>query len=267
MGRHIRTAGRLSCPLSYLTGRRRKIDRRIWTAAFAANIFYGGVFSKSVNDFIIALTESVNGGCGMNERFFSLPAEKQQAIINAGYRVFSQNSYKNSPMSEIAEAAGISKSLLFHYFHNKKELYMFLWDKCAEITIEFLTKYNCYGQKNLFESMERGMRAKMEIIRLYPDMASFTIRAFYEKDTEISAAVQESYHKYFNLKADKTLLNMNPEQFIEGLDIPMMYREMYWASEGYLWEMVQRGNVDIDEMEKGFLKLMNFWKSIYLRKE
>ena len=88
------------------------------------------------------------GGC-MNEKFFSLPAWKQTAIINAGFRVFSQNSYKHSPMSEIAEAAGISKSLLFHYFHNK----------------------------------------------------------------------------------------------------------------------IQRGNVDMDEMEKGFSKLMNFWKSIYLRKE
>ena len=144
---------------------------------------------------------------------------------------------------------------------------MFLWDKCAETTIEYLTKYGCYEQNNLFESMERGMRAKMEIIHRYPDMANFTIKAFYEKEAEISAAVQESYHRYFNLKADKTRRNMNPEQFIEGLDIPMMYREMYWASEGYLWEMVQRGNVDIDEMEKGFLKLMNFWKSIYLRKE
>ena len=87
-----------------------------------------------------------------------------------------------------------------------------------------------------------------------------------EKDADISAAVQESYHKYFNLKADKTLLNMNPEQFIPGLDIPMMYRDMYWASEGYLWEMVLRGNVDMKQMEKGFSKLMNFWKSIYLRK-
>ena len=46
----------------------------------------------------------------MNQKFFSLPEEKQQAIINAGYRVFSRNSYKNSPMSEIAEAAGISES-------------------------------------------------------------------------------------------------------------------------------------------------------------
>ena len=55
----------------------------------------------------------------MNEKFFSLPIEKQEAIINAGYRVFSENSYKKSPMSEIADAAGISKSLLFYYFHNK----------------------------------------------------------------------------------------------------------------------------------------------------
>lgn len=203
----------------------------------------------------------------MNERFFSLPAEKQQAIINAGYRVFSQNSYKNSPMSEIADAAGISKSLLFHYFHNKKEFYLFLWENCAEITIEYLTKYKCYEQENLFEQMERGMRAKMEIIRRYPEMANFTIKAFYEKDAEISTAVQESYRKYLNLKADRTLSGINPEQFIPGLDIPMMYRDMYWASEGFLWEMVQRGHVDMDEMERGFTKLMNFWKSIYLRKE
>ena len=203
----------------------------------------------------------------MNERFFSLPVEKQQAILNAGYRVFSQNSYKNSPMSEIADTAGISKSLLFHYFHNKKELYLFLWEKCAETTIEFLTRYECYEQKELFESMERGMRAKMEIIRLYPDMGNFTIRAFYEKDPEICAAVQESYHRYFNLKAGKVRLNFDPEQFIPGLDIPMMYREMYWASEGYLWEMVQRENVDIEEMEIVFTKLIEFWKSVYLRKE
>lgn len=203
----------------------------------------------------------------MNDRFYSLPEEKRQTIINAGYRVFSQNSYKNSPMSEIAGAAGISKSLLFHYFHNKKELYLFLWDTCAKITIDYLTKYDCYGQKDLFESMTRGMKAKMDIIRKYPDMGTFVIKVFYEKDPEICAAVQESYQKYFKLKASATLLNLDPEQFIPGLDIQMMYRDMYWASEGYLWEMVQRGNVDMDQMERDFTKLIAFWKDIYLRKE
>ena len=203
----------------------------------------------------------------MNEKFFSLPAEKQQAILNAGYRVFSQNSYKKSPMSEIADAAGISKSLLFHYFQNKKELYLFLWEKCAQITIEYLKKYDCYAQKDLFESMERGMRAKMEITRQYPHMAFFTIRAFYEKDPEICAAIQESYQKYFSFKASSTLLNLDPAQFVPGLDIEMMYRDMYWASEGYLWEMVQRGDVNVEKMEQDFTRMLAFWKSVYLRKE
>lgn len=213
------------------------------------------------------MTAAVNGGDRVNEKFFSLPEEKQQAILNAGYRVFSRNTYKNIPMSEIAEAAGISKSLLFHYFHNKKELYLFLWDKCARITIEYLTRSGCYDREGLFESMEQGMRAKMEILRLYPDMGNFTIKAFYETDPEIRAAVQESYRRYFNFKADKARINFDPEQFIPGLDIPMMYREMYWASEGYLWEMVQRGDVDIEQMERDFTGLMDFWKSIYLRRQ
>ena len=73
------------------------------------------IFSKSVNGFRICLTETVYGGDTMNERFYALPPEKQQAIINAGYRVFSQNSYKNSPMSEIAAEAGISLIGLFLY--------------------------------------------------------------------------------------------------------------------------------------------------------
>jgi hypothetical protein len=115
--------------------------------------------------------------------------------------------------------------------------------------------------------MERGMRAKMEIIRLYPNMGNFTIRAFYEKDEDICADIQKSYHRYFNLKADKVRLNMDPSQFIPGLDIGMMYREMYWASEGYLWELVQSENVNVEQMERDFTRLMTFWKSVYLRKE
>ena len=203
----------------------------------------------------------------MNDKFFSLPEEKRRAIVNAGYRVFSRNSYKHSPMSEIAALAGISKGLLFHYFRNKKELYLYLWDEAARLTIRALTDCGCYGQTELFVAMERGMRAKMALIRQYPDMAGFTIRAFYEKDPEVCAAVQKSYQRYFNLKADSTRLDLDPAQFVPGLDIPMMYREMYWASEGYLWEMVQRGDVDMGRMEQDFTRLIAFWKSVYLRKE
>lgn len=203
----------------------------------------------------------------MNERFYALPAERQQAILDAGYRVFSRNAYKNSPMGEIAAEAGISKSLLFHYFRNKKELYLFLWDRCAQTTLAYLEQCRCYDGGDLFESMERGMRAKLEIIRRYPCMAAFTIKAFYEQDPAVRADIQESYRRYFNEKADLTRLHLDPAQFVPGLDLSMLYREMYWASAGYLWEAMQRGPLNIEQVERDFTQLMAFWKHVYLRKE
>ncbi len=202
----------------------------------------------------------------MNEKFFALPIEKQDAVINAGFRVFSQNSYKKSPMSEIAGAAGISKSLLFHYFHNKKELYLFLWEKCAKITIEELEKSGCYYQKDLFDMMYKGIQAKCRVMRQYPDLAAFTMKVYYEKDPEVCEDIQKSIEKYGAFKANARLLNLDPEQFLPGLDLQMMYYDMYWAAEGYLWERVQRGDVNVDEMEQDFMRMIAFWKSVYLRK-
>ncbi|MGM9614772.1 MAG: TetR/AcrR family transcriptional regulator [Oscillospiraceae bacterium] len=203
----------------------------------------------------------------MNEKFYRLPAEKQQKILNAGFQVFSENSYKKSPVSEIAEAAGISKSLLFFYFRNKKELYLFLWEKAAEITMEYLTEYKCYEPGDLFLMMERGMAAKFHIMEKYPYIAQFAIKAFYEKDENISEEIHKSYQRWFDSKAVNTLATLNPDDFVPGLDLAMMYQEMYWASAGYLWEMLQRGTLNVPQMERDFERLLAFWKSIYLRKE
>ncbi|SHG40302.1 hypothetical protein SAMN04488530_101160 [Asaccharospora irregularis DSM 2635] len=38
----------------------------------------------------------------MNNKFYKMPREKRDVIINAGFEVFSKNSYKKSPMQEIA---------------------------------------------------------------------------------------------------------------------------------------------------------------------
>lgn len=202
----------------------------------------------------------------MNPKFYSLPQEKQQTILNAGFHVFSRNSYRKSPMSEIADAAGISKSLLFHYFRNKKELYLFLWDTCAKITVEEMERSGTYEQTDLFGSMEYGMKAKLSLMRRYPDIGVFAVRAFYEKDPEVSSDIQKSMGQYLAVHAEKKLQKLDPEDFIPGIDLQMMYKEMYWASEGCLWEYIQCGSMDTDSMEKDFHELLDFWKKVYIRK-
>lgn len=204
----------------------------------------------------------------MNDKFYLLPEEKQQRIINAGFLVFSQDPYRKSSVKEIADEAGISKSLLFHYFQNKKELYLFLWDKACGITMEYLTRYGCYEPDDLFGMMERGMKAKLRMMRKYPEMTAFVIKAFYEKEPEIRQEIQKSYQSYFARKAQEALSRIDPERFIPGLNLELMYREMYLASEGYLWEIFQCDTeLDVSKLEKDFNEMLSFWKNIYLKKE
>ena len=210
--------------------------------------------------------QSKNIEINMNERFFTLPKEKRLAIINAGYRVFSQNTYKKSPMSEIAAEAGISKSLLFHYFRNKKELYLFLLQKAAETTYKYLHEFCCFEQEGFFEIMRQGLKAKACLMRKYPYLSVFTLKCYYETDPEICGDVKRLIGRVASFEANAKHLKMNTEQFIEGIDIKMMYLDMYLASEGYLWEKSQQGTLDVDTMEKDFTRLIDFWEQVYLRK-
>lgn len=199
----------------------------------------------------------------MNEKFFSLPEEKQRRILNAGYRIFSENSYKKSPVGEIAAEAGISKSLLFHYFCNKQELYLYLWEHAHTLTARALAEQYAKTGDDLFALLHRGMRAKLRIMRVHPALAAFTLRAFYERDPAISEHIRQNYDEIKAASIALVLERLDPADFRPGVDLTMMLREMYWTSEGYMWEAMQRGCADIDQLESDLTALFDFWQRIY----
>ncbi|MGM9549049.1 MAG: TetR/AcrR family transcriptional regulator [Faecousia sp.] len=199
----------------------------------------------------------------MNEKFFSLPRQKQQTILNAGFRVFSRNSYRKSPMQEIADAAGISKSLLFHYFHNKKELYLFLWDTCARITYEAVSNRACLNLEDPFDILCAGLEAKISVMRQYPDLGVFALRCFCEKDPEVCQEIQRRVASAAAFSENAPRLRLDPARFRPGTDLEMMYWTLCWASEGYLWE--RQENLNVGEMEQDFRRLIAFLKSVCLK--
>lgn len=203
----------------------------------------------------------------MNESFFELPEDKRSAIINAGFRVFSQNSYKKSPMSEIAAEAGISKSLLFYYFRNKKELYLFLAKYSAEVTQREIIKQKCCDGADFFEVFLNGLRVKVRLMKRYPELAVFQLKAFYEKEPELRREINALIGEYSGFEAQAEMLKLDSERFVEGLDLEMMYRDIYLASEGYLWERLYSGRLDPDEMERDYVKMIDFWQKMYLKSE
>src|SRR3954447_24107043 len=50
--------------------------------------------------------------------------ERRRQLLEAGARVFTERSYDDASMAEVAKAAGISKGLLYHSFPSKRDLFV-----------------------------------------------------------------------------------------------------------------------------------------------
>jgi len=201
----------------------------------------------------------------MNPKFYNLPSEKQTAIINAGYKIFSRNSYRNSPVGEVANAAKISKSLLFFYFKNKKELYLFLLEYLEKVTMDELKKQKVTETDDLFEAMYQGLMVKFEIMKNYPDLSNFSLKAFYENDDEVKDDIKKIFDKYAQYKENKSIIKINPEKLKDGLDPAMVYRDIYLASEGFVYEKSQLPYFDVDAFVEEYKQLIAFWKKVYMK--
>ena len=94
--------------------------------------------------------------------------------------MFSRNSYKNTSMSRLADAGGVSKSLLFHYFLNKKELYLYLWEHAGRLDREKVRKGDTQTT-DLFEILCQRVLAGCVFMRETPTIYLFILRAFLRK--------------------------------------------------------------------------------------
>ena len=77
----------------------------------------------------------------MFSKFLNLKPEKQEKILEAAIREFADKGFEKASTNEIIKEAGISKGILFHYFQNKKNLFLFVYDYSVELCMdEFLKR-------------------------------------------------------------------------------------------------------------------------------
>ena len=64
------------------------------------------------------------------------PAERRERLLGIGIELFGESSYDQLSTDEIAERAGISRGLLFHYFGNKRGYYVAVIRQAADQLLE-----------------------------------------------------------------------------------------------------------------------------------
>ncbi len=113
----------------------------------------------------------------MNEKFWDLKKEKQDRMINAALKVFSQYGYYHASTDEILKTAGISNGLLFHYFGSKIGVYAFLYDYATRFVTLELTGNVEKNETGYFELYNQILSAKVAAMAQYPYIFPFLNKA------------------------------------------------------------------------------------------
>ncbi|WP_238881782.1 TetR/AcrR family transcriptional regulator [Clostridium sp. YIM B02551] len=203
----------------------------------------------------------------MNKAYFQLPSDKQKKMLNSGYKLFASYPYKKASMIAIANEADISKSLLFYYFKNKKEYYLFLFDTAVDFLDEHEEKYIDKKMKDFFQLINKTVERRIKIINDYPYLYKFITRAYYETFEEIKIELDKKKRIMLQTREEEILNIIDYDKFKNPRDVKVLFEIVLSVAEGCM-----RGleDLDISKIEKKvneFKGMMNSLKKYYYKEE
>ncbi|WP_042464083.1 TetR/AcrR family transcriptional regulator [Neobacillus dielmonensis] len=167
----------------------------------------------------------------MFSKFFSLEKEKQDRIINAAIKEFAGNGYDKASTNEIVKEAGISKGLLFHYFQNKKQLFLFLFDHSIQIISDEFYKKIDLRETDFFARMRQAVMIKMELLTQYPEIFKFVEEAILEDSKEIKADIENKTKQLNASNFGKIYEGIDFTKFRDDIDIQKILKIITWSLE------------------------------------
>ena len=223
--------------------------------------------TKIVNKYIMVLTGKVNvKEETMNDKFFALTKEKQDAMVNAAMRVFSKYEYKNATTDEIVKEAGISKGLLFHYFGNKKTLYLYTYEYAVKLLIKELKNGYDETETDFFLIFEKAQGIKVKILISHPCLMEFLTRVYVEKENPADE-VKVSFQNLVESSMKKILERMDRTKFKDSISADQVVNIVIWMAEGFVKNKRQSEFEDLKQINDEFLQYLNLLKAFFYKEE
>lgn len=117
----------------------------------------------------------------------------KEDILDKCLAVFARNGYENTSTTMLAEAAGISRSLIFHHFNSKKELFLNLLDRCFDKGRFEMGINDLLDSDDFFAAREKLSITKFKYFKEKPVIYRFIMGVFYDTPDELKTEIKEKY--------------------------------------------------------------------------
>lgn len=132
----------------------------------------------------------------VKQGFLNLPEAERRRVIDAALDEFARHDFFTASLNRIIRRAGISKGSLYHYFHNKEDLYLYLLEEVAARKKRFLAAALDRLDKpaaalGFFDTLEVQVRAGLEFARTDPRLLKIHENLESVHDPEFKARIRK----------------------------------------------------------------------------
>ncbi|MCW6090462.1 TetR/AcrR family transcriptional regulator [Clostridium sporogenes] len=169
----------------------------------------------------------------MDDNLKNIPEDKKEAILKAALEEFATRGYEKASTNKIVEKAGVSKGLLFHYFGNKKGLFIYVYNYYFKFLKEELYMKVDTEERDILERVKKWTMIKMNLIEKYPSIFMLFIKSILNMPKDIKSTLEKIQSKETKEAYENFLSNIDYSKFKENIDIQKCLKILMWTLEKY----------------------------------
>lgn len=212
----------------------------------------------------------------MYSNFLAISETKQDVILRAALREFGRYGYDKTSVDQVAKAAGISKSMVFHYFKNKPGLYLYLLNHSLNTLENFFKQLDIQLEGlDYLEKYQKMTQAKMVAVMKYPEIFEFSTMIYvHPENAEVNPEVYQLFQnvlKYRMELLNKLLAVEGEDAFREDIEPDLAKQYINWIFEGFAQNFAsQMGDTplidcDIDESFAEFDRIVEDLRKLFYK--
>ena len=160
------------------------------------------------------------------------PDGRRTALITAAISEFATAGYLASSTNHIVEEAGVSKGLLFHYFGDKKGLYLYAVQTCITEVMRRFDERLGPTSPDLFERLRQYTLTKWSLIEEQPSTFAFLQEAMTDPPAELRDALLASTAEITASTYQRLFQGIDTSTFRPGVTIERAMLLLSWTFDG-----------------------------------
>jgi AcrR family transcriptional regulator len=157
---------------------------------------------------------------------------RRAALITAAISEFATAGYLAASTNHIVEAARVSKGLLFHYFGDKKGLYIEAVQTCITEVMRRFDERLGPTSPDLFERLSQYALAKWSLVEEQPSTFAFLQEAMIDPPAELRDALLASTAEITVSTYQRLFQGIDTSAFRPGVTVEQAMHLLSWTFDG-----------------------------------